>query len=103
MGQAKTIVDVETKSAIMLGLGEQENEIIQVLKDLRKVGVDRVSIGQYLRPTIKHLPVVSYVSPENFERIGDIARELGFGWVKSGPLVRSSYQAEEIQNELAGK
>ena len=99
---AKTVNSVETKSAIMLGLGEREDEVIDVLKDLRMAGVDRVSIGQYLRPTMKHLPVASYVSPQTFERLGEIARELGFTWVKSGPLVRSSYHAEEIQNELAG-
>ena len=93
--------DVETKSAIMLGLGEKQNQVVGVLKDLHNVGVKRVSIGQYLRPTMKHLPVEEYVPPEQFNEYGAIARELGFDWVKSGPLVRSSYHAEEIQKELA--
>ena len=93
---------VETKSAIMLGLGEQQQEVVDVLTDLRNAGVSRVSIGQYLRPTIKHLPVVEYISPDAFDYYDDVARSLGFEWVKSGPLVRSSYHAEEIQQELAG-
>lgn len=95
--------NVETKSAIMLGLGEQEQEVVTVLNDLHNAGVSRVSIGQYLRPTIKHLPVVEYISPDVFARYGDIARSIGFQWVKSGPLVRSSYHAEEIQRDLTGK
>ena len=95
--------NVETKSAIMLGLGEQEQEVVAVLNDLHNAGVSRVSIGQYLRPTIKHLPVVEYISPDVFARYGDIASSIGFQWVKSGPLVRSSYHAEEIQRDLTGK
>jgi lipoic acid synthetase len=93
---------VETKSAIMLGLGEQEHEVVAVLNDLHNAGVSRVSIGQYLRPTIKHLPVAEYISPDAFAHYGDIARRIGFQWVKSGPLVRSSYHAEEIQRDLTG-
>ena len=99
---ASRLEGVETKSAIMLGLGEQEDEVVGVLSDLRNAGVSRVSIGQYLRPTIKHLPVVEYLSPDAFEHFGDVARSFGFEWVKSGPLVRSSYHAEEIQKEKAG-
>jgi lipoic acid synthetase len=98
---AKT-AGVETKSAIMLGLGEQQREVIDVLTDLRNAGVTRVSIGQYLRPTIRHLPVAEYISPDAFDYYGGVARNIGFQWVKSGPLVRSSYHAEETQQELAG-
>lgn len=88
---------VETKSALMLGLGETRAEIIEVLKDLRSVGVDRVSLGQYLRPSLDNLPVAEYIHPEVFAELENEARTLGFAWVKAGPLVRSSYYAEEIQ------
>ena len=71
--------------------------IIEVLKDLRSVGVQRIAMGQYLRPTRYHLPVKEYVSLEQFERYGDVAKELGFSWAKSGPMVRSSNHAEEEQ------
>jgi lipoic acid synthetase len=98
---ASQLDNVETKSAIMLGLGEKKNEVIDVLRDLYRAGVNRVSIGQYLRPTMKHLPVEEYIVPEQFAEYELIARDFGFDWVKSGPLVRSSYHAEEIQNELA--
>ncbi len=82
-----------TKSGMMLGLGETRDEIRQTLADLRQVGCDFVTIGQYLRPTRKHLPVERYVSPEEFAAIGEEARALGFRHVESGPLVRSSYHA----------
>lgn len=85
----------ETKSALMLGLGESREQVLAVLRDLRVAGVERVALGQYLRPTRYHLPVLEYVTPEAFERYADAARALGFGWVKSGPMVRSSYHAEE--------
>ncbi len=88
---------VEAKSAIMLGLGESEEEVTQVLKDLREVGVQRVSLGQYLRPTRYHVPVRRYLEPREFDDYARRARELGFAWVKAGPLVRSSYHAEEEQ------
>jgi len=87
---------VYTKSSIMLGLGEHEDEIIETMKDLRSVGVDIVTIGQYLQPTSGHLPVVEYLPPEKFDTLRDIARSLGFAYVASGPLVRSSYRAGEF-------
>lgn len=86
---------IEAKSSLMLGLGESFDEVVAVLRDLRGVGVTRIALGQYLRPTRHHLPVREYVTPGQFERYGAVARELGFSWVKSGPMVRSSYHAEE--------
>ena len=88
---------VEAKSAIMLGVGEERTEVIQVLKDLRSVGVHRLAMGQYLRPSRYHLPVQRYLSPEEFTVYENDARELGFSWVKAGPMVRSSYHAEDSQ------
>lgn len=90
---------VEAKSALMLGLGETRDEVLGVLKDLRAVGVQRVSLGQYLRPSLNNLPVVEYIHPDVFAEYEHEARALGFAWVKAGPLVRSSYYAEEIQQE----
>ncbi|WP_320815210.1 lipoyl synthase [Flavobacterium sp.] len=84
-----------TKSGIMLGLGETEEEVIQVLHDLKDAKVDIVTIGQYLQPTKKHLPVKFFVTPEQFEKYEKIGKELGFRHVESGPLVRSSYHAEK--------
>lgn len=89
---------IEAKSAIMMGMGETEAQVTEVLKDLRSVGVQRIAMGQYLRPTRYHLPVREYVALEQFEAYGAIANDLGFSWVKSGPMVRSSYHAEEIQS-----
>lgn len=86
---------VETKSAIMLGLGETHEEVIEVLYDLRAVGVSRIAIGQYLRPTINHLPVESYIHPTEFTALQQQAEEMGFSWVKAGPMVRSSYHADD--------
>lgn len=86
---------VETKSAIMLGLGETRDEIIEVFKDLRSAGVSRIAIGQYLRPTISHLPVECYIHPAEFVALQQQAEQLGFAWVKAGPLVRSSYHADD--------
>ena len=85
-----------TKSGFMLGLGEKEEDIIEVLKDLRKVDCDIVTIGQYLPPSAKHHPVVEYVHPDQFKKYKKIALELGFKFVSSSPLVRSSYHAEEM-------
>lgn len=85
---------VPTKSGLMVGLGETQEEIIAVLKDLRAHGCDNLTIGQYLAPSRHHLPVVRYVTPEEFEEYARIARELGFDKVASGPMVRSSYHAE---------
>jgi lipoic acid synthetase len=83
------------KSGLMVGLGETEAEVVETLGDLREAGVEVVTIGQYLQPTRAHLPVADYLPPAFFERMGVIARELGFAQVISGPLVRSSYHAEE--------
>jgi len=86
---------IPTKSGLMLGLGETEEEVVAALHDLRAVDCQRLTLGQYLRPSLAHLPVARYWEPEAFERLGAIARELGFADVRSGPLVRSSYHAEE--------
>jgi lipoic acid synthetase len=83
-----------TKSGLMLGLGETMDEVVQVLKDLRQVGCDIVTIGQYLRPTFRHLPVVRYVPPEEFTELERIGYQLGFRFVFAGPFVRSSYLAD---------
>lgn len=86
-----------TKSGIMLGLGETEEEILQTMDDLRQAQCDILTMGQYLQPSRCHLPVTEYVSPEKFDSLGDIARQKGFLHVASGPMVRSSYHAEEFQ------
>ena len=83
-----------TKTGIMLGLGETESELRQTLEDARSVGVDVVTMGQYLQPSPNHLPVQRFVEPEEFERLGAFAKTLGFRHVESSPLVRSSYHAE---------
>jgi lipoic acid synthetase len=83
-----------TKTGIMLGLGESRDDVIEVMRDLRAVDVDVLTIGQYLRPTPKHLPLVRYVPPEEFAELRDEGLSLGFKHVESGPLVRSSYHAE---------
>jgi lipoic acid synthetase len=84
---------IYTKSGMMLGLGETQEEVIRVLKDLRKNDVDALTIGQYLRPTMKHLPVVEYIQPKIFKEYEKIGEDLGFAFVASGPFVRSSYNA----------
>lgn len=83
-----------TKSGIMLGLGEKREEVIESLEDLRKANVDIVTLGQYLQPTPGHLPVQEFVTPEQFEEYKEIGLAMGFRYVESGPLVRSSYHAE---------
>lgn len=85
-----------TKSGIMLGLGELDDELRSALTDLRHVDCDILTLGQYLQPTPKHLPVFEYVHPDRFEEYGEFAKTLGFMHVASGPLVRSSYHADEI-------
>lgn len=85
---------LKTKSGIMLGLGETEEEILATMDDLRKVGCDVLTIGQYLQPSPKHLPVLEFIRPEVFEKYKTIGLEKGFRFVESGPLVRSSYHAE---------
>jgi len=87
---------IVTKSGIMLGLGETEPEIFQTMDDLREVGCQVLTMGQYLRPTPNHLPVVEFVTPEQFDLYGEIARKKGFEHVASGPLVRSSYHAVDF-------
>jgi lipoic acid synthetase len=86
---------LRTKSGIMLGLGETEQEIIQTMDDLRSVGVDIMTIGQYLQPTPKHLPVKEFITPEQFDKLKEIGLSKGFRFVESSPLVRSSYRAEK--------
>jgi lipoic acid synthetase len=85
-----------TKSGIMLGLGETEAELVESMQDLRAVDCDILTLGQYLQPTLKHLPVIEFVSPERFKWYGSIAQDLGFVHVASGPMVRSSYHADEF-------
>ncbi len=85
-----------TKSGLMLGLGETRQELLDVLADLRRVRCDTLTLGQYLAPTLKHVPVARYVPPAEFEELGRIARTLGFAHVASGPFVRSSYHADEM-------
>ncbi len=85
----------QTKSSIMLGLGEADPQVLQVLKDLRAIGCDRVAIGQYLKPDKNSLEVVEYIHPDKFEEWAQTARSLGFTWVQSSPFTRSSFHAEE--------
>ncbi|TRO65570.1 lipoyl synthase [Christiangramia sabulilitoris] len=87
-----------TKSGIMLGLGEQEEEVIQTLNDLRDAGVDVVTIGQYLQPSKKHLPVKQFITPDQFKKYEEIGLDLGFRHVESSALVRSSYKAQKHIN-----
>ena len=84
---------IPTKSGLMLGHGETVEEIIETMADLRQVGCDRLTIGQYMRPSLEHLPVQKYWTPEEFNELNTIAQEMGFSHVRSGPLVRSSYHA----------
>jgi len=85
-----------TKSSIMLGLGETDEEVLETLKDLRAVGCDVVTFGQYLQPTQRHLKVIEFITPEKFKHWQDVAESMGFLYVASGPLVRSSYRAGEF-------
>lgn len=93
---------VTAKSALMLGLGETRAEVLEVMADLRRHGVQRLALGQYLRPTPRHLPVQAYVTPAEFDDYAAAARELGFSWIKAGPLVRSSYHAETAASTEEG-
>jgi lipoic acid synthetase len=86
---------IPTKSGLMLGHGETEAEVIEAMVDLRNAGCDRLTLGQYMRPSLQHLPVQKYWTPEEFNHLGAIAQDLGFAHVRSGPLVRSSYHAGE--------
>ncbi|MGO1479176.1 lipoyl synthase [Senegalia sp. (in: firmicutes)] len=87
---------MRTKSGIMLGLGETKDQVVEVLKKLRQVDCDMLTLGQYLQPSTSHIPVVEYIRPEKFEEYEEIAKEMGFKRVASGPLVRSSYYAEDF-------
>jgi len=86
---------IPTKSGLMLGLGESREDVIEALKALRAVDCQRVTLGQYLRPSLEHIPVERYWTPEEFDQLACIARDLGFAQVRSGPLVRSSYHAAD--------
>jgi lipoic acid synthetase len=88
--------DIYTKSGLMLGLGETEAELLTALADLRAVGCDLLTLGQYLQPSLKHLPVAEYIAPERFAEYRRLAEQMGFSHVASGPLVRSSYHADEF-------
>jgi lipoic acid synthetase len=85
---------MRTKSGIMLGLGEKKEEVIQTMQDLKDSNVDVVTIGQYLQPTPKHLPVDRFVHPSEFAELREIGYQMGFDYVESGPLVRSSYHSD---------
>lgn len=87
---------IHTKSGLMLGLGEREDEVFTAMMDLREVGCDILTLGQYLQPTLRHLPVSEFVSPAKFDELGQRAKEMGFVHVASGPMVRSSYHADEF-------
>jgi len=93
---------IYTKSGIMLGLGETKEEVVQTLQDLRDIGVDAVTIGQYLRPTMRHLPVVEYIHPTEFKEYEKIGEDMGFAFVASGPFIRSSYNAIEFSKKVMG-
>ncbi len=84
-----------SKSGIMLGIGETPEEVVETMKDLRAVGCEVITIGQYLQPTPKHLPIIEFITPEVFKHYEDLGLKMGFKFVESGPLVRSSYHAEK--------
>jgi lipoic acid synthetase len=94
---------IRTKSGIMLGLGETKDEVVQTLEDLRFSQVDVVTIGQYLQPSRKHLPVDRFVHPDEFAELRNIGYEMGFDYIESGPLVRSSYRSEKHVFEGYGR
>jgi lipoic acid synthetase len=86
---------MRTKSGVMLGLGESKSEVIETMEDLRSVGTDVLTLGQYLQPTKNHLPVVEFITPEQFKEYKELGLQMGYRYVESGPLVRSSYHAEK--------
>lgn len=90
-----------TKSGLMVGLGEEKDELLRVFEDLRAQGVDILTVGQYLRPSVRHLPVMRYYHPDEFAELRAAAEAMGFPWVEAGPLVRSSYHAERQVEELS--
>ena len=95
--------EILTKTGIMVGLGETVDEVLTVMRDLRTVDVDILTIGQYLQPSRNHLPIDRYYLPEEFARLKEAGLEMGFRWVESGPFVRSSYNAEQQVRALSGK
>jgi lipoic acid synthetase len=104
LGRAKGISpDTPTKSGLMLGLGETKDEVIAALEDLRRVNCDIVTLGQYVQPSLKHWPVDRYFTPREFAEYEVIGRDMGFGYVASGPLVRSSFMAKEIADSIANR
>lgn len=108
MGVLKNVKEINpniyTKSGLMLGLGETKAEVVRVLKDLRSAGCDAVTLGQYLRPTLKHLPVVRFVHPDEFREYEELGHELGFIFVAAGPFIRSSYNAIGLSEKvMAGR
>jgi lipoic acid synthetase len=104
LAHAKTMAPtIPTKSGVMLGLGERNDEVVEVMRDLRAHRVDILTLGQYLRPSPKHLPIVRYVPPEEFDEFKRVGYEMGFAHVESGPLVRSSYHASNAAGSSAGR
>jgi lipoic acid synthetase len=102
LGNAKQMDSlVLTKSGIMVGLGETFDEVVEVIRDLASLKVDILTVGQYLQPSKRHLPIERYYEPQEFDELKRVALELGFKWVESGPLVRSSYRAEQQVRELS--
>ncbi len=101
--KAKRGDTIYTKSGLMLGLGETEAELVEAMADLRRVGCQILTLGQYLQPTIKHLPVVEFIRPERFSALGDRARSMGFIHVASGAMVRSSYHADEFDASASAR
>lgn len=104
LGVLRTVKELDstiyTKSGIMLGLGETRDEVIKTLQDLRNAGVDAVTIGQYLRPTMRHLPVNEFIQPSVFKEYETIGEQMGFAFVASGPFIRSSYNAIEFSKKV---
>ena len=94
--------DIPTKSGLMLGVGETIEEVEQVMRDLREHNCDMLTLGQYLQPSKHHLPLVRYVHPDEFDRLGEMGYELGFTHVASGPMVRSSYHADQQAKDVVG-
>jgi lipoic acid synthetase len=92
--------EVPTKSGLMLGLGERQDEVLEVMRDLRRHGCEMLTLGQYLQPSPDHLPVERFVTPEEFEQLAKTAQQMGFTRVASGPMVRSSYHADLQANPL---
>ncbi len=92
--------NIITKSGLMVGLGEKESEIKEVMRDLLKAGCEVLTVGQYLRPSRSHYPVADYIKPEKFKEYEKVGKKMGFKYIKAGPLVRSSYQAGNIKKEI---